>query len=107
MLNHKGKEYFLKNHTYIHYYCQYYFPLRFSMGYCVGSLSCVQLFAVQWAVAHQAPLSMEFPRQEYWSGLPLATPGDLPDPAIESMYLASPTLGGGFFATSTIWKAPA
>ena len=36
-----------------------------------------------WTVAHQAPLSMEFPRQEYWSGLPFPSPGDLPDPGIE------------------------
>ena len=44
-----------------------------------------------WTVAHQAPLSMEFPRQEYWSGLPFASPGDLPDPGLELMspaYLA-------------------
>ena len=37
----------------------------------------------QWAIAHQAPLSMGFPRQEYWSGLPFPSPGDLPDPGIE------------------------
>ena len=41
-------------------------------------LNCVQLSATPWTVAHQAPLSMGFPRQEYWSGLPLPTPGDLP-----------------------------
>ena len=38
-------------------------------------------------VAHQAPLSMEFPRQDYWSGLPFPTPGDLPDPGIEPVSL--------------------
>jgi len=47
-----------------------------------------------WAVAHQAPLSMGFSRQEYWSGLPFPTPGDLPDPEIEPM---SPALASGFF----------
>ena len=47
------------------------------------SLSCVQLFATPWTVAHQAPLSMGFSRQEYWSGLPFPFPGDLPDPGIE------------------------
>ena len=47
------------------------------------SLSPVQLFAIPWTVAHQAPLSMEFFRQEYWNGLPFPSPGDLPDPGIE------------------------
>ena len=52
----------------------------------VKSLSCVQLFATSWTVAHQAPPSMEFSRQEYWSGLPFPSPGDLPDPGIEPGY---------------------
>ena len=47
------------------------------------SLSCVRLFATPWTVAHQAPPSMGFSRQEYWSGLPFSSPGDLPDPGIE------------------------
>ena len=47
------------------------------------SLSCVQLFVTLWTVIHQAPLSMEFCRQEYWSGLPFPSPGDLSDPGIE------------------------
>ena len=46
-------------------------------------LTCVRLFATPWTVAHQAPLSMKFSRQEYWSGLPYPPPGDLPDPGIE------------------------
>ena len=46
-------------------------------------LSHVWLFATPWTVAHQAPLSMEFSRQEYWSGLPFSSPGDLPDPGIK------------------------
>ena len=45
-------------------------------------------------IAHQAPLSMGFSRQEYWSGLPFLSPEDLPDPGIEPM---SPELAGGFF----------
>ena len=49
----------------------------------VKSLSRVQLFATPWTVAHQAPPSMEFSRQEYWSGLPFPSPGDLPHPGIE------------------------
>ena len=49
----------------------------------VKLLSHVQLFATPWTVAHQAPQSMEFSRQEYWSGLPFPSPGDLPNPRIE------------------------
>ena len=47
------------------------------------SLSSIQLFVTPWMVAHQAPLSMGFPRQEYWSRLPFPSQGDLPDPGIE------------------------
>ena len=47
------------------------------------SPSCVRLFAIPWTVAHQAPPSMGFPRQEYWSGLPIHSLGDLPNPGIE------------------------
>ena len=46
-------------------------------------VSRVQLFAIPWTVAYQAPPSMEFSRQEYWSGLPFPSPGELPDPDIE------------------------
>ena len=49
-----------------------------------------------WTVARQAPLSVAFSRQEYWSGLPLPIPGDLPDPGIETASLTSPALAGGF-----------
>ena len=49
----------------------------------VKSLSRVRLFATPWTVAYQAPTSMGFSRQEYWSGLPFPSPGDLPDPGIE------------------------
>ena len=55
----------------------------------VKSLSRVRLFATPWTVAHQASPSMRFSRQEYWSGLPFPSPGDLPDPGIEP---GSPTL---------------
>jgi len=55
----------------------------------VKSLSPVWLFATPWTVAHQAPPSMEFSRQEYWSGLPFPSPGDLPHPGIKP---GSPTL---------------
>ena len=52
------------------------------------SLSHVQLFATPWTVAHQAPQSMGFSRQEYWSGLPFPSPEDLPDPGIKPRYPA-------------------
>ena len=71
-------------------------------------LSCfshVRLFATQQAVACQAPLSMGFSRQEYWSGLPCPPPGDLPDSGIEPMSLTSPALTGEGFTTSTTWEA--
>ena len=47
------------------------------------SFSCIQLFVTPWTVAYQAPSSMGFSRQEYWSGLPFPSPGDLSDPGIE------------------------
>ena len=61
---------------------------------CVWSLSPVGLFAIPRAVAHQPPLSMGFHRQEYWGGLPFPPPGDLTDPMIKAMPLASPALAG-------------
>ena len=76
---------------------------------CVCVLSCVQLFAAPWTVAHQAPISMEFSRQEYWSGLPFPTLGDCPYSRSSSHFepssLASPALEGGFFTTSATWEA--
>ena len=60
------------------------------MCVCVCVLSRVRLFATLWTVAHQAPLSMGFSRQEYWSRLPCPPPGDLPDPGIKpaSLYVS-------------------
>jgi len=58
-----------------------------------GMRSRVQHFVTPWTVAHQAPLSMEFPRLEYWSGLPSSSPGDLPDPGIEPASLMSTCIG--------------
>ena len=71
--------------------------------FCSACVLGVRLFATPWAVAHQTPLSMEFPRQEYWSGLPFPTPGGLPDSVRELESLGSPALAGGFFITSTTW----
>ena len=71
-----------------------------SLVYCVmwgaESLNCVRLFVTPWTVDHQAPLSMGFYRQEYWSGLPIPSPGALPNPGIEP---ASPAPAGRFFTT--------
>ena len=61
--------------------------------------SHVQLLWTSWTVAHHVPLSMGFPRQEYWSGLPFPLPGDLPDQGIEPSSPASPALSGRFFTT--------
>ena len=66
---------------------------------CMHTLSHVQLFVTPWTVARQAPPSMDFPRQEYWSGLPFPIPGDLPDPRMKPLSVASPALAGRFFNT--------
>ena len=73
---------------------------------CAQLLCLSQLFATVWTIAHQAPLSKEFSRQKFWSGLPLPTPGDLPDPGNEHWSLASPALVSGFSITSATWEAP-
>ena len=65
----------------------------------VPLLSHVRLSPTPWTIAGLAPLSMEFSRQEYWSGLPFPSPGDLPDPGIEPTTFASPAWAGGFFTT--------
>ena len=73
------------------------------MCYCAQSLSCVQLFTTPWAAAYQAPLSMDFSKQENeW--VASASPGDLPNSGIELVSLASPALAGRFFTTITTCK---
>ena len=62
-------------------------------------LSCVWPFATPQTVIHRAPLSMKFSTQEYWSGLPFPSPGDLPDPGIKPTFLVSPALASDFFTT--------
>ena len=64
-------------------------------------LSCVRLFENLWIIDRQVPLSMGFPRQEWWSGLPFPSPEDLPNPGIRSI---SPALAGGFFTTEPLGK---
>ena len=68
-------------------------------------LSCVQLFATVWSAAYQAPLSVGFSRQEYWSGLPFLPPGDLPNPGTEPTFLMFYAWGGVFFITNTTSEA--
>ena len=71
----------------------------------VWVISPVQLFAAPWTAAHQAPLSIAFPRQGYWSGLPFPSPGDLPDPGIKPTSLMSAASVGRFFTTGATWEA--
>ena len=74
---------------------------------CVLSCSVVSdSFGIPWTVANQAPLSMEFSRQEYWGRLPFPTPGDLPDLRIKLSSPVSPALAGGFFYHCITWEAP-
>ena len=70
----------------------------------LSRFSPVRLCVTLWTVGHQAPLSMGFSMQEYWSGLPGPPPGDLPDPGIEPMSLMSPALASRFFTISTPWE---
>ena len=65
----------------------------------LNRFSHVQLFAIPWTADGQAPLFMGFPRQEYWSGLPFPSPGNLPKQGIEPTSSAAPTLASGFFTT--------
>ena len=67
-------------------------------------LSSVRPFATPWAVARQAPLSVGFPRQEYWSGLPFPPPGDIPEPGIEPESPAASALAGRFSTTESLGK---
>ena len=66
---------------------------------CVQLLNHAQLVLIPWTVARQAPLPLEFHRQEHWNGFPFPPPGDFPDPEIESASLASPALEGRFVTT--------
>ena len=72
---------------------------------CVCVFSCVQLFATPRTTVLQTPLSMEFFKQGYWSGLPLLTPGDFPDPGMEPTPPVPPAFASRFFAASATWEA--
>ena len=113
----------LKIHRTIVIFCSLYFSNLWSYGwqlklytfkeynlmiwYCVIAcmLSCVQLFATPWTIAHQASLYIEFSRQEYWSGLPFPPSGHLPSPRIKPVSPGSSPLACGFFSTSATWEA--
>ena len=67
--------------------------------------SVVSNSVTQWTVACQTPLSMGFPRQKYWTGLPFPSPGHLPDPGIELTSTVSPAMAGGLFYYCATWEA--
>ena len=75
------------------------------MKYVLRCFSCVRLFATPWTVAHQAPLPMEFSRQEYWSMLSYPAPRDLHNPGMKPVSLVSPAVAGRFLNISTTWEA--
>ena len=71
----------------------------------LSCFTCVQLLVTLWTRARQAPWSMGFSKQEYWSGLPYPPPGDLPYTGLEPTSLTSPALASWLFTTSTTWEA--
>ena len=71
----------------------------------LSHFSHVSLFATLWIIAFQAPLSIEFSRQEYWSGLPYSPPGNLPNPGLEPEFPVIPALQVDFFLLSH-WGSP-
>ena len=73
------------------------FTMYFTSHVRTQSLSYIWLFATPLIISHHAPLSMEFSKQEYWSGLSFPIPGALPDPGIRPAF---PALAGGFFTTA-------
>ena len=72
----------------------------------LSHFSHVQLSVTVWTIVHQAPLSRGFSRQEYRSGSPRPSPGDLPNPGIKLASLTSPALASMFFTISSTWEAP-
>ena len=80
-------------------------PIPVALSCAKSVQSCLTLCDPVDCIAHQAALSMGFSRQEYWSGLPFPSPGDLPHPGIEPESLGSPALADRFFTTSSTWEA--
>ena len=70
----------------------------------LSHFSPLRSFAIPWTIAHQAPLSMGFSRQEYWNGVPCPPPGDLHHPGTKPNSLMSPALAGGFFTISAFYS---
>ena len=87
-------------HSFLLWYASPQMGFWLSACVCPNRFSCVWLFVTLWVVAHQAPLSMGFSRQEYWSRLPCPPPGDLPDPGIEPASLTSPAFPAAAAAES-------
>ena len=73
---------------------------------CSAAWSCLTLCGPMDYVAHQAPLSLGFSRQEYWSGLPFPRAEDIPSPGIEPVSPVFPALAGGLFTTEPLGKPP-
>ena len=97
---------YMDSFTYSVYLCFFFFfPPSHVLLLLLSCFSLVQLFATLWTIAHQAPLSTGFSRQEYWSGMPCPSLGDPPHPGTESTSLPFPALAGGFFTTSSTLEA--
>ena len=80
-------------------------PKETSCPHLKGCQSLNHVPVTPWTVAHQAPWSRGFSRQEYWSGLPFPTPGDLLNTGVKPESLSSPALARGFFTTNTTWES--
>ena len=92
--------------TYLKKYIQFnIFLVPWVLCYAKSLQLCPALYKPMDCIACQAPLSMGFPRQEYWSGLPCSPPGDLPDPGIELASLLSSALASRISITSSTWEA--
>ena len=87
--------------SHLHFCTTYLMVLKHSVSVLGGVLCPLWLSVTPRTVAHQAPLSMGFPRQEYWGYFPFPSPGDLPYPGIEPLSLMSPALAGRFSTTSS------
>ena len=83
--------------------CRFHPLLPLCACVCLSPFSRVRLFLTPWTASHQAPLSMGFSRQEYWSGVPFPPPGDLPNLGMEPQPLMSSAMAGRFFITSASW----
>ena len=90
----------------LYLFCPDYLPSAVCVLCWLSHFTCVQILCNSVTEACQVSLFMGFSRQEYWSGLPFPSPGDLPDPGIEPRSLMFPALAGRFFTTSTPGKPP-